>query len=145
MSIDAPAVARVLGGERVLRRRVRTLDDLRQVVEAGLPVAALDAVVYGLAGEGAVAVELKHRIVPRTTLQRRRTRLSPEESQHLERLARLTALAEHVWEDGDLAREFLTGVQPQLGGKRPVDLVSSDLGTRQVEDLLFALEYSLPV
>lgn len=144
MSIDVPEIARILGGERILHRRLQTLEDLRATVENGLPVAALEATVRYLAGEGADANDLKHSIVPRITLQRRRTRLSPEESQRLERIARMTALAEKVWGDRALAREFLAGAQPQLQGERPIHLARSDLGTRQVEALLFKLEYSLP-
>jgi putative toxin-antitoxin system antitoxin component (TIGR02293 family) len=97
-----------------------------------------------VAGETRKATEIKHRVVPKTTLQRRSHRLSTEESVRLERLARLTALAEQVWEDPDLAHEFLMGSQPQLGGQKPVDLIRTDLGTRSVEDLLWSLEYSLP-
>ena len=145
MTIDAVAVARVMGGERALHRRIRSVDDLRNAVEAGLPVAALERTVAHLAGEGTAALELKHQIVPRTTLQRRGARLSLEESQRLERLARMVALAEFVWEDSERAIEFLTNAQPQLGGNRPVDLVRTDLGTRQVETLLYGLEYSLPI
>ncbi|MCI0435515.1 MAG: DUF2384 domain-containing protein [Gemmatimonadetes bacterium] len=144
MTIDAGAVAAVLGGEKVLRHRIRSVDDLRLVVEAGLPVASLECAARRLAGEGAEAVELMHRIVPRSTLQRRGRRLNVEESQRLERMARVIALAEHVWEDPGAAREFLTSVQPHLSGERPIDLASSELGARQVETLLFRLEYSLP-
>lgn len=145
MTVNAPEVARVLGGERTLHRRVRTVDDLRAAVEKGLTIAALEWAVQRAVGAGPAATELKHRIVPKTTLQRRRGRLSFEESERLERLARMTALAEEVWEAPELAREFLTSPQPQLGDERPVDLARSDLGTREVEDLLFKLEYSLPV
>lgn len=145
MTIKAPRVARILGGERTLRRRVRTVDDLCEAVEDGLPVAALDRTVHHVAGEGPEATALRHRIVPKTTLQRRHGRLSVEESQRLERLARMTALAEEVWDDPAHAHEFLVTPQPQLGGERPVDLARSELGTRQVENLLFKLEYSLPV
>jgi putative toxin-antitoxin system antitoxin component (TIGR02293 family) len=145
MTLKPSAVARVLGGEATLHRRVRTVDDLRRAVEGGLTLEALDQTVRRVLGEGRAATELKHRLVPKTTLQRRRRRLSLPESERLERLARMTALAEEVWEAPALAREFLTTAQPQLGGERPVDLARSDLGTRQVEDLLFKLEYSLPV
>jgi len=72
------------------------------------------------------------------------TRRSKTESERMERLARMTALAEEVWEDPDLAHEFLTSPQPQLGGRRPVELADSDLETRRVEEILFRLEYSLP-
>lgn len=145
MSVTPHDVARILGGEPVLGRRVRTLDDLRRAVEAGLPVASLSRVTEHVAGGRDAATELKHGIVPRATLHRRKDRLSPEESERLERLARVTALAEEVWESPALAHEFLTSPQPQLGGLRPVDLTRTDLGARQVEELLLGLEYSLPV
>ena len=143
--IDAPEIANLLGGERMLKRTVTTLEDLRQAVDSGLPVASLRRVVRRVAGGVDAETELTHRLVPRTTLQRRGQRLSPRESEHLERLARMTVLAEHVWEDGAHAHEFLTSPQPQLGDRRPVDLAASDLGTRQVEELLMRLEYALPV
>ncbi len=144
MTINAPDVARIMGGVRTLHRRVRTLGDLRETVDAGLSTDALEHTIRHLAGKGAAALDLKHRIVPKTTLQRCGNTLNSESSQRLERLARMVALAEEVWEDASLAHEFLTSAQPQLGGDRPVDLSRSDLGTRQVEDLLFKLEYSLP-
>ena len=144
MAIDAAGVARILGGEKILGRRVRNVTDLRQTVEAGLPVGSLDAVAKHVARNDRDAAELKYRVVPKTTLHRR-SRLTAEEGQRLERLARMTVLAEHVWEDPDLAHEFLTSAQPHLGGERPVELARSDLGTREVEDLLFRLEWSLPV
>lgn len=144
MTIRATDVAAKLGGPSTLGRPVRNLSDLRRVVEAGLPVESLDTLTgYLTASEGA-ATDLKHRIVPKTTL-RRRVRLSVEESERTERLARLVALAEEVWEDRDLAREFLSSPQSQLDDERPVDLARTELGARQVEELLMKMEYSLPV
>ncbi|MGH9052574.1 MAG: antitoxin Xre/MbcA/ParS toxin-binding domain-containing protein [Acidimicrobiia bacterium] len=142
--MDTTAVVEVLGGRGTLEKPIRTTAELAEAVEAGLPKASLDIVVRRVAGKGRQATELKYQIVPKTTLQRRRTRLSLEESERLERLARLTALAEQVWEDSDLAHEFMVSPQPQLGGERPIDLVRIELGARQVEDLLWSLEYSLP-
>jgi putative toxin-antitoxin system antitoxin component (TIGR02293 family) len=134
----------MLGGEQVLGRRVRSVSDLRETVEAGLPVRSLDVVAKRVARNDRDAADLKYRVVPRTTLHRR-TRLTADEGQRLERLARMTMLAEEVWEDADLAHEFLTSVQPQLGGERPVEMARSDLASREVEELLFRLEWSLPV
>ena len=144
MGIDAAGVARMLGGEQVLGRRVRSVSDLRETVEAGLPVRSLDVVARHVARNDRDTAELKYRVVPRTTLHRR-TRLTADEGQRLERLARMTMLAEEVWEDADLAHEFLTSAQPQLGGERPVEMARSDLATREVEELLARLEWSLPV
>jgi putative toxin-antitoxin system antitoxin component (TIGR02293 family) len=141
--VGAPGVARLLGGARVLGRRIRSTRDLRLAVENGLPVAALDAVIGHVAADRFLAASLKYAIVPKTTLHRRE-RLTTEEGERLERLARMTALAEQVWEDAGQAREFLTQPQPQLGDERPVDLARTDLGTREVEALLYRIEYALP-
>lgn len=144
MTISAERVARILGGRATLGTDVRSLQDLRHTVEHGLSVQALDTVARRVAGNDRDAAEIKYRIVPKTTLARR-TRLTLEESERLERLARITALAEDVWEDPALAYEFLHSVQPQLGDERPIDLARSDLGAREIETLLLKLEYSLPV
>ncbi|HEY2805774.1 MAG TPA: antitoxin Xre/MbcA/ParS toxin-binding domain-containing protein [Gemmatimonadales bacterium] len=141
--MNVPHVARLLGGEKTLGRRVRTLDDLRRLVEAGLPIEALTRVVAHVS-EPSDAGALRYRIVPRATLHRRKTQLSLEESERLERLARVAAIAEDVWEDDDKAREFLGSPQPQLGDRRPLDLAHTELGARQVEELLMKLEYGLP-
>jgi putative toxin-antitoxin system antitoxin component (TIGR02293 family) len=144
MTIQAARVAEMLGGEGTLGQSVRTVGDLRRAVESGLPVASLDRVARHVGRDDRETAELKYRIVPKTTLRRRR-RLDTEESQRLERLARIAALAEQVWEDDDLAHRFLTTAQPQLDGERPMDLTRSELGSRQVEMLLMKLEYALPV
>jgi len=144
MPMMVAEVTRIMGGERTLGRRIRTSEDLRHAVEDGLPLEVLSRVVRHVAGSDVGAQALKYRIVPKATLHRRKGRLSLEESERLERMARVTAFAEQVWEDEDLAREFLNGAQPQLGGQTPLDLLRTELGARQVEELLMKLEYGLP-
>ncbi len=61
------------------------------------------------------------------------------------RVARLTSLAEHVWENREDAREFLDPPHPLLGGGTPRELVKTEAGVRQAESLLMKLEYGLPV
>src|SRR5215218_164331 len=104
MSINAHNVAEMMGGEEMLGRSVRSVSELREAVESGLPAKALDLVARHVARNDRDAAELKYRIVPKTTLHRRQ-RLTADESQRLERLARMAALAEEVWEDADLAHE----------------------------------------
>lgn len=144
MSVSTERIAAILGGAETLGSEVRTLRELRAVVEHGLPVRSLDRVARHVATNDRDVAEIKYRIVPKTTLARR-TRLSPDESERVERLARIAALAEEVWEDDALAHEFLTSAQPQLGGARPLDLARTDLGAREVEALLMKLEHALPV
>lgn len=143
-----PAVAAVvetLGGARVLRTQVHTLADLSRAISAGLPFRSLRRLTEHY--PEAQRRRIEQIVVPRSTLQRRERAgvLSPEESARLERIARLTALAEYVWESQGSAQQFLTTPHPQLDGQAPLELAATDLGARRVEDLLWKLEYSLPV
>lgn len=143
--VDVSAVVGLLGGTRTLRAEVRTVADLNRAVIRGLPLRSLTLVSSRY--RPPVRERLERMVVPRTTRARREQTgvLSSEESERLERVARLTALAEHVWEDAEAAHAFLTNPHPLLDGETPIDLAASDLGARRVEDLLWKLEYSLPV
>jgi putative toxin-antitoxin system antitoxin component (TIGR02293 family) len=144
MAVDAREIARILGGEKTLHTQVRSLADLERVVADGLPVSALNEATMYVGGSRQRAGLLRERIVPRATLSRRQ-RLKPAESERLERLARVMALAEHVWENREDAQEFLESAHPMLGGRAPLQVAETELGARRVEDLLMKLEYSLPV
>jgi putative toxin-antitoxin system antitoxin component (TIGR02293 family) len=87
---------------------------------------------------------MMYRIVPEATFKRRRDRLSSAESERTERLARVIATAEYVWEDRDSARRFLTTPHPMLAGKAPLNAAMTELGARQVEDLLAKILHGLP-
>lgn len=142
--MDASKVAEILGGEEVLYRRVGSLADLQRVVAEGLPVEALDEAALYVAGSERAATALKDRLVPRAT-RYRRTRLKVAESERVERLARVMALAEEVWESREDAQAFLGEPHPMLGGKAPLEMAETELGARLVERLLMKLEYGLPV
>jgi putative toxin-antitoxin system antitoxin component (TIGR02293 family) len=144
MSVDSEKVAEILGGEEVLYENVRSSADLQRVVKEGLPVRALDEAVRYVAGSGRTARVLRDRLVPRAT-RARRTRLSLPESERVERLARVMALAEQVWESRDDAREFLAQPHSMLEERSPLEMAETELGARRVERLLMNLEYGLPV
>lgn len=139
------AVVATLGGRRVLRADVRTVADLNRLVAAGLPFRSLRRLSAHYPAAARARVE--QLIVPRTTMLRREQSgvLSPAESERLERVARITALAEQVLESQDEAQQFLTSPHPLFDGRAPLDLAATDLGARRVEDVLWRLEYSLPV
>jgi putative toxin-antitoxin system antitoxin component (TIGR02293 family) len=147
-NVDYPsieAVAEALGGKRVLREEVHTLSELSRLVLAGLPFLSLRRLSALYPATERARVEQV--VVPRTTMLRREQSgvLSTEESERLERLARLTTLAEHVLESRESAQEFLTSPHPLLDDQAPVELAATDLGARRVEGVLWRLEYSLPV
>ena len=143
--IDVARIAEVLGGSRMLKHRVRTLNDLHDAVTEGLPKGSVHALLTHLARHYSLDVQaLRDFVAPRATLKRRRTRLSPAESQRLERLARIVAMIEEVWQDRTAAAEFLTRQHHALGGRTPLQMATTDLGTRRVEELLAAIEFGLP-
>ena len=134
--MTSAAIARWLGGPKVLRAGVRSDLELVQVVRDGLPVAALDALV---ALGGLTGAEAEKLVIPRRTLAHRRKRrqaLSVEESDRLARVARAIALAEETMQDAAKAHAWLRRPNRALGNERPLDLLATEGGARLVEQTL---------
>lgn len=134
----------VLGGQRVLGKAMTSLLELNNAVERGLPKATLRNVARRVFSDASDQRAMMRRIVPEATYKRRRDRLSPAESERTERLARVVAIAEDVWQDRDQARRFLTTPHPEIGGKTPVDAALTELGARQAEEVMARIVYGLP-
>jgi putative toxin-antitoxin system antitoxin component (TIGR02293 family) len=133
-----------VAGVMDLRPLPHTLAELEARVRDGLPKSALRAGVAH-ATQGADARRaLLARIIPEATYKRRRDRLTPDESEKTERLARIVATASYVWADADDAREFLASPHPELEGRAPLEVALTELGARRVEELLWKLFYGLP-
>ncbi|WP_114859835.1 antitoxin Xre/MbcA/ParS toxin-binding domain-containing protein [Azospirillum brasilense] len=143
--IRAEMVAEVLGGERLIGRPVHSLADLSDAVDEGLPKSTLGTVVKRVTRDPRHRRTIMYGIVPEATYKRRRDRLSRDESERTERLARITAHALSVWGVEADAQDFLAAPHPMLGGRTPVEAAVTDLGARQVEQILAAIEYGLPV
>ena len=72
-------------------------------------------------------------------------RLKLVESEKTERLARVIALAELLWDDEAEAKRFLATPHAELGRKKPIEAALTELGARQVEDVVMRALYGLPV
>jgi len=84
--------------------------------------------------------------IPRRTLTRRKRegRFLPDESDRLLRASRLFGQTLSLFEgDREAATEWLTTAQPGLGGATPIDLASTDVGSREVERLIGRLEHGV--
>ena len=83
--------------------------------------------------------------ISRSTLQRRKAagRLSPDESDKVMRLSRLLEHATNVFGDIERARAWLKFPQRGLGGAVPLDYAETEVGAREVDDLLGRIEYSV--
>jgi putative toxin-antitoxin system antitoxin component (TIGR02293 family) len=117
-------------------------DALVASVRAGLPTEAFERLRELL---GVPARELSGALsISERTLVRRREkgRLTPQESDRLLRLARLAELTLAVFEgDREGARAWLTEPKTLLGGEPPVERADTEAGAREVEDMLYALEF----
>jgi putative toxin-antitoxin system antitoxin component (TIGR02293 family) len=81
----------------------------------------------------------------RATLHRRKLqgKIDKDESEKLVRYQRLLKKAEDVFGGGDSAREWLTHKQIGLGGAVPLDFARTEIGAREVENLLGRIEYGV--
>lgn len=140
----AQRVADVLGGRAVLKRPVRTWSDLEQLVQDGLPKRALQLVAIRALPQGAPTSSLVYRVVPSATFKRR-VRLTSEESERTERLARVVAQAESLWVEDEETRAFLNQPHPLLDDRAPIEVAATELGARRVEQLLHSVEQGLPL
>jgi putative toxin-antitoxin system antitoxin component (TIGR02293 family) len=139
--IAPESIAEILG----LGSSVRTVSELESAVSAGLPKRALERLSSRLYSDRRSASAYKFKVVPQATWKRRTKRLSVEESERTERLARVLAAAEYVWDDQERAREWMSTPHRELSGKTPLETARTELGARIVEDLLNKLFFGLPV
>ena len=123
---------------------VNTRFDLIDAVRKGLPKQVLTAVARAATSNTRDALAVRRCILPDATWKRRSVCLRPDESDSTVRLARLVALARHVWhEDATGAVQFLSTPRLELQGRSPIEYCDTDLGSRLVEDQLLGILYSL--
>jgi len=135
---------RHIGQVLALGRSVTSLLELNDAVERGLPKSSLRNMARRVFPDAAEQRALMQRVVPEATYKRRKERLSPAESGRTERLARVVAIAEDVWEDREQARRFLTTPHAEMAGKTPLDAALTELGARQAEEIMARIVYGLP-
>lgn len=142
-SIVAENVAMYLGGVDVLEREVCSDFDLAELVQENLPVASVDRV---MTAELIDSQELYDLVVPRRTLTKRRSttgRLTTEESDRLVRIVRVIVQAVQAFDEFEKAREWLRRPNRSLDSRRPIDLLTTDNGSRLVETILGRIEYGV--
>lgn len=116
---------------------------LIEQVRRGLSISELSALQTGLQ----VPLEqLASKLaISRATLQRRKAsgRLSPDESDKLLRFRRLLSQATEVFGDAAKGRDWLKLPQRGLGGAVPLEFAETEIGAREVENLLGRIDYGV--
>jgi putative toxin-antitoxin system antitoxin component (TIGR02293 family) len=134
----------VLGGARVFRgRTVPTAIELRERIKRGLPYRSLESVRGRLRLSLPEAATVLH-MPPRTLARRRQSRkLDANESDRLYRVARVAAQAYAVFGEEDKAAIWLGRPNRALNGDTPIHILDTDVGARQVEDILGRIEHGV--
>jgi len=146
MSVPADKIAEVLGGARVFGRSVQSMRELDEIVREGMPKSALDTFI-ALFSEPNLGVDfptrLRYKIVPRATYQRV-DKFNLQVGETTERLARLYALVFSVFESRDASTRFLMTPHPELDDRSPLDVALTEIGGRQVEEVIARGLHGLP-
>ena len=112
-------------------------------IDAGLPMrelevlrASLDLSMEKLASKLGISI---------ATIQRRKVqgRLDPGESDRVMRFARLMGKTVSVFGNEEDARQWLASPQFGLGGAVPLDYAKTEVGAREVENLLGRIEHGV--
>lgn len=117
---------------------------LIEMLEEGLPVSELEFLQKSL--DIPMEKMLDVLGIAKSTLHRRRKgeqRLDTAQSDRVIRYARLKRRAVEVLESDIAARQWLKSPQYGLGGAVPLHYAQTEVGAREVEDLLGRVEYSV--
>jgi putative toxin-antitoxin system antitoxin component (TIGR02293 family) len=71
----------------------------------------------------------------------RSQRMKPSASDRLYRMAKILALAENVLEDREQALNWMSSKQKGLGSQKPLNLIETEAGAREVEEELLRIEH----
>lgn len=121
-----------------------TLSPLEQIetIRKGVATQLFDQLATAL-GVGKEALARKLNINAQTLRKRKSRVLSPEEAEKSLRAARVFKFATEVLGSEDDARQWLNDTIPALGGKRPIDLLDTDVGAHEVTNLLGCIKWDM--
>ena len=138
---ETQGVLDLLGGRSVFRRSITDAGDMQAALRRGLPYAAFEAFRQVLELRSKELADLLG--VASRTLARRKTsrQLSPIESDRLYRVAYMTRLAAEVLGSLEKARAWLHRKNRALGGVSPIRFLDTEIGERQVEEILQRINY----
>ena len=118
-------------------------DDLIKCIGMGLPVEELEFLQASL---GIPMEKLAPKLgISKATLHRRKAkgRLDPGESDRVLRFARLIGKAVSLFGELEDAKQWLNAPQFGLGGAVPLDYAKTEIGAREVENLLGRIEHGV--
>ena len=132
-------VAHIQIGDWLGLRPPATETEILRIVEGQLA----PTVIKRLIALGLQQAEIDAVIIPRRTLQHRRSRrekLTVEESDRVLRAIRVLSLAESVYGSRERALAWLRKPHARLDGRTPLSLLNTDTVSRIVDELLIQID-----
>ncbi|MGH7936284.1 MAG: type II RES/Xre toxin-antitoxin system antitoxin [Chthoniobacterales bacterium] len=120
------------------------LSPLEQIetIRKGIAAQVFDQIAAAL-GVGKETLARKLNINAQTLRKRKSRKLSADEAEKSLRVARVFAFATEVLGSENDARYWLNQNIPALGGKRPLDLLDTDVGAHEVNNLLGGIKWGM--
>jgi putative toxin-antitoxin system antitoxin component (TIGR02293 family) len=143
MQPEKKRILLVFGGQSLLGPAARS-NDMDLLIRKGFPFRASKRVKEILElsnSQFAETLGISERTWAR--IQKSDKRLPFDASDRLYRVARIYAFACEVLEDEKEATKWIHSPQTGLGGKVPLDLLHTEAGAREVEDLLGRIEHGV--
>ncbi len=144
MAIDTKTQSKIPSAQNLLGISATNTLRLLDKIEKGLPVAAFER-FQNRTGIPTDVLLKTIGIKPRTFVRRKKAKtFSPEESDRLVSLSRLFAQTINLFEgEEEAALRWITTPNKALGKATPLDLASTETGTREVENLIGRLEHGV--
>src|SRR6266542_2455060 len=129
--------------KKTLSAKAKHPSDLIRQIQKGLRFSELETLQNSL--EMPFEQLASKLSISRSTLQRRKAagRLSPDESDKVMRFSRLLEHATNVFGDVNKARVWLKFPQYGLGGAVPLEYAETEIGAREVDNLLGRIDYGV--
>lgn len=144
MNVSVSRIVSALGGEALLNHSVRHEFDLMAVAEAGLPIESL---LFLQQNMGFTNKAMSHILsISESTYQRRiraKAKLTKDEGEKAISLSEVYEKGLEVFDNQHDLTEWLYADVASLQGKKPVDLLDSMVGRKQVMNLLNAILHGI--
>ena len=139
-------VMNLMGGSKVLKTAPTSRADVHELIQTGLPTRSVSALVAGallLKSEQMLdAIGISLRTFQRFKVEPGGT-LSREQSDRAWRLSELLVKAIELFGSKEEAERWFDTPAPALDRRRPIELMTSSVGARMVEQLLGRIEYGV--
>lgn len=144
MQVSINRILKGLGGDRFIKRPIRHDYDLIELVKEGLP---MESVAFLQRNLGFTNKEMSHILaISESTYQRRiraKSTLTQDETEKAISLSEVYEKGIEVFEDKADFSYWLASRVPALLNQRPVDMLDSMIGRKQVMNVLNAILHGI--